>query len=509
MLDAAAGIIARKQRTARVVRMRGVEARVERPWSGLTALADDLGGLDCLAPARAVAVRTALSIESTNAAVEPFAVALGARDLLVNAAESGPVVVFVDDLHWVDLATRRTLSFVARRLQFERVAMVSTRRSGTDPRPTPGLSSPSTLSPTRWPTASSPMPVWTARAFVVSSSAHAAGSRSSSSRRPGCSTPTSGRKRGAARSAAGGSSGQRVVGLMIERLPSSALTALLVAAAETDGDLVHITDALARLGREVGDLEVAEGHGLVTIDGDRLRFRHPLMRSVVYHRALPADRRAAHRALADSHAGAAALRAWHHALAATAPDEAVARALDDAAAVTNRRGAPAVAGRSWELASRLSPAVEDRVRRLRLAADALLDAGMAPAAGRLLGRAEQAIDEAPQADDVVERVRRQQLRCRLPSSSGGEANPAAGLRSAAREVPSVSPAVAVDVLLDALAAYVVAGALGDIIDTVEEAIRLRDVVDADRARRIDVIHGALLLSRTIPLVSGCSTATSS
>ena len=202
--------------------------------------------------------------------------------------------------------------------------------------------------------------------------------------------------------------------------------------------------------------------------------------------------------MADSHAGAPALRAWHLALAATAPDEAVARALDDAAAVTNRRGAPAVAGRSWELASRLSPAVEDRVRRLRLAADALLDAGMAPAAGRLLGRAEQAIDEAPQADDVVERVRRQQLRCRLPPSSGGEANPAAGLRSAAREVASVSPAVAVDVLLDALAAYVRAGALGDIIDTVEEAVRLRDVVDADRARRIDVIHGALLLSRTEP-----------
>ncbi len=133
VLDAAAGVIARKQRTARVVRMRGVEARVERPWSGLAALVDDLGGLDCLAPARAVAVRTALSMEGTNAAVEPFAVALGARDLLVNAAESGPVVLFVDDLQWVDLATRRTLSFVARRLQFERVAMVSTRRSGTDP----------------------------------------------------------------------------------------------------------------------------------------------------------------------------------------------------------------------------------------------------------------------------------------------------------------------------------------------------------------------------------------
>ena len=195
------------------------------------------------------------------------------------------------------------------------------------------------------------------------------------------------------------------------------------------------------------------------------------MRSVVYHEALPSARRAAHRALADSLADASPVRAWHDALAATGPDEAVAGALDDAAAVTGRRGAPAIAGRSWELASRLSPAVEDRVRRLRLAADALLDAGMAPAAGGLLARAEQAINECPHADDVVERVRRQQLRCRLPPSNGGEANPVAALRAAAHEVARVSPAVAVDVLLDALAAYLRAGALGDIADTIDEAVR--------------------------------------
>ena len=59
-------------------------------------------------------------------------------------------------------------------------------------RPTPGLSSPSKVSPMRWPTAFSSMPVWTARTSVESSSPHAAGTRSSSSRRPGCSTLTSG-----------------------------------------------------------------------------------------------------------------------------------------------------------------------------------------------------------------------------------------------------------------------------------------------------------------------------
>ena len=68
----------------------------------------------------------------TAAPVEPFAVALATRDLLIEAAEAGIVVVFVDDLPWVDLPTRRALAFLARRLQFERIAIVSARRVGTD-----------------------------------------------------------------------------------------------------------------------------------------------------------------------------------------------------------------------------------------------------------------------------------------------------------------------------------------------------------------------------------------
>ena len=43
-----------------------------------------------------------------------------------------PVVVVVDDLPWIDAPTRRTLAYIARRLQFERVAIMSARRAGTD-----------------------------------------------------------------------------------------------------------------------------------------------------------------------------------------------------------------------------------------------------------------------------------------------------------------------------------------------------------------------------------------
>ena len=399
----------------------------------------------------------------------------------------------------IDPATRRTLSYITRRLQFERVAVVSTRRAGSDSVTDTGPAvSLDTVTDEvadgiladagvdsmdvrhELVTACGGVPLVLVETAKLLDAEQRAGLTALPNPLPI------------------GASGHRVVDWRLERLPPSALAALLIAAAEPDGDLVHIMHALATQDLEVAGLELAEDQRLVTLDGDRLSFRHPLIRSAVYHDAPATARRAAHRALADTLPDASPARAWHSALASGGPDEEVARALDDAAAVTNRRGAPAVAGRSWELASRLSPAVEDRVRRLRLAADAVLDAGMAAAAGRLLERADEAIAASPHADDPVERVRRQQLRCRLPPSIGGAANPVATLRAAAREVASASPSLAVDLLLDALAAYIREGALADMADTVEEAAALRDLVDEDRARRIDVIYGALLISRAQP-----------
>ena len=124
------------------MRLSGVEAEVELAWSGLAGLLDGLlDGIDQPAagaglgrPGRARPGGRATS------AVEPFAIALATRDLLVDAAEDAPIVVVVDDLQWVDLPTRRTLSYIARRLQFERLAIVSTRRPGADATPTPGRS---------------------------------------------------------------------------------------------------------------------------------------------------------------------------------------------------------------------------------------------------------------------------------------------------------------------------------------------------------------------------------
>ena len=117
----------------------------------------------------------------------------------------------------------------------------------------------------------------------------------------------------------------------------------------------------------------------------------------------------------------------------------MARCLDDAAAVTALRGAPTVAARTWELASRLSPAPIDRARRLGLAAGGLLDAGNGRARRPAPLLADAAFLDDPSADDVIERVRRLRLRSRLPPSAGGGTSPVAELRAAAREVSSVAP----------------------------------------------------------------------
>ena len=122
---------------ARIIQIAGVEAELEMAWSGLGALLDPLlDGLTNLAPARAAAVRAALAIDTGgDEAAEPFAIALATRDLLVQAAEQDPVVVVVDDLPWIDAPTRRTLAYIARRLQFERVAILSARRAGSGSQP--------------------------------------------------------------------------------------------------------------------------------------------------------------------------------------------------------------------------------------------------------------------------------------------------------------------------------------------------------------------------------------
>ncbi len=120
----------------------------------------------------------------------------------------------------------------------------------------------------------------------------------------------------------------------LDQLSPSARIALVVAAAAGRCPAAEVVAVAARLDDgDSGALGEAETAGLVRLASDGVEFAHPLLRSVAYHGAAPALRRAVHRALADVLAGRDTERAaWHLAAAATGPDEVAAAALDAAPA---------------------------------------------------------------------------------------------------------------------------------------------------------------------------------
>jgi DNA-binding CsgD family transcriptional regulator len=122
--------------------------------------------------------------------------------------------------------------------------------------------------------------------------------------------------------------------------------------------------AVADHDRVVELLEVAEHHGIIVIEGNRIRFTHPLLATGVYTKASPQRRRQMHRRLADI-VDESELRARHLALATTSGDAETLLPLDDAATTAHARGAPAAAAELLELAIALGGDTPER--RIRLA----------------------------------------------------------------------------------------------------------------------------------------------
>lgn len=126
-------------------------------------------------------------------------------------------------------------------------------------------------------------------------------------------------------------------------------TALLIAAAMPD-PTVHTVGAAGG-----GVLDEATEAGLITVEGDRIRFVHPLLASGIYSAAGPERRRTVHRRLATLAPGLEE-RARHLALASTGPDEVVATTLDRAAQRVFDDGAVASAVELAALATGSTPA---------------------------------------------------------------------------------------------------------------------------------------------------------
>jgi DNA-binding CsgD family transcriptional regulator len=141
--------------------------------------------------------------------------------------------------------------------------------------------------------------------------------------------------------------------------------ALVVAAASGQPTVELILAACGNDQSAQEGLDSAEAAGVLEVADERVRFTHPLLRSLHYASATQRQRRRAHQCLAGATA-VAEERVRHLALAAAGPDERLAAELSEAARVACLRGAAIAGAELADLAHQLTPPdrPDARVERL-------------------------------------------------------------------------------------------------------------------------------------------------
>ena len=314
-----------------------------------------------------------------------FAVAAATLSLLAAAAEESAVLVVVDDAQWLDTPSREALLFAGRRLGSEGVLLLLGMRdrewipaAGLGTLELHGLSA--TDAAVLVERTGTPVDAAVRNRIVIETRGNPLAILEA------VATLTDAELLGKApitHPLAVGVSLEQAFAQRLDGLPRDTRAALLIAAASDTGSAGEIARALAQAGLSRDALEPAERAGVIILGGERIEFRHPLVRSAAYHLHDPAGRRAAHRALAAA-ADADERAAWHLAAASAGPDEEIAALLETSAASAFARSAYAAAASAFQAAALVSPGDEDRVRRTVGAGRALWLAGEGERAAALL-----------------------------------------------------------------------------------------------------------------------------
>ncbi|GGM54399.1 LuxR C-terminal-related transcriptional regulator [Dactylosporangium sucinum] len=295
-----------------------------------------------------------LSRDPIGTARDPLAVATRVLALLDEAAARGPLLLIVDDVPRVDAGSAAVLGFAVRRLRHDVVVLASARTGAAscfDELRIPVLDVP-------------PLPAAEAGALL-------------DARRPGLAPAVHER---IMREADGNP-------LALLEL-ATALTDRQVVGADPMPDPPHLSPRLFQVYSEgLHDLAPDARDRLLDAALDTWPSGSPLERAAVVQLATPAERRAAHRRIAETLTGDPSRRVWHLAEAADAPDESLAVDLQRAARAAQRNGSAAAAVTALVRASELSPEPADRFRRLMEAAS------LASVTGPL-ERATQLLEEA-------------------------------------------------------------------------------------------------------------------
>lgn len=440
----------------RAVRAAGVEQEIEIDYAALQQLCSPFLGLIVRLPEpQRDALGVAFGLRPGKAPSQ-FLVGLAVLGLLAEAAEERPLICIVDDVQWLDGASTRALTFVARRLLAERIALVFATRDANH-------------ALTRFPQlAVGPLGRRDARALLQSVLpaaldesvlerivAETGGNPLAILELPCGLTPAQ---------LAGGFGLPAALPLStgieqsfmrrLSKLPRDARRLLLLAAAEPVGDPALLLRAAQLLGIAATVAQTVESEGFLTLGGTVV-MRHPLVRSVVYKAADSTDRREIHRALAEATDPQIDpdRRAWHRGQAASVPDEEVAAELENSAARAQSRAGFAAAAAFLERAAALTPEPVRRSERALVAAQTKFRAGALDNALALLASTDDG------ALDELDRARVDLLRAQIAfvSTRGSDA-PAMLLRAADRLAPLSHP-LACETYLEALSAAMFSGRL--------------------------------------------------
>lgn len=346
-------------------------------------------------PAQLRQALTSVLLRGIRAETAPdeLTVRVAVLDLLRRLCEERQVLLVIDDIQWVDAASREVLGFVARRLGDIPVRLLAAERAdGAEPHHA----------------ALCPAPVTTVEVGPLA--------RGDIAALLDCAVadPLSSRVVRRIADASGGNPlyalelgrqldrgdpepaefdplpvSRRLRDLMAGRLSGlgePTLWALLLAAlvARPTMDLLAHCEALPPDG-----LESAETAGILTVSTDgAIGFTHPLLRELVNADATSASRRKAHAALAAA-VNDPVVRAGHLALASPVADETIAALAADAAEAAAHQGAPGSAADLAQLAVRRTPAADPRsaAQRSLAAARYAQTAGRVPEAVELAGAA--------------------------------------------------------------------------------------------------------------------------
>ena len=357
----------------------GVQSEAHLPFAGLHQLLRPVRGRTAELPAVQRAALDAAFGLTDEVAPEHYRIAMAALDLVSDVANDAPLLLVVEDAQWLDRPTSDVLAFVGRRIESDPIILLAAAREGYPSTLVDAGLPEHRLAGLDDPTAGKLLDVWAPelalaeRASVLRAAAGnplallelpaVVGRREDTDWTPG-GLPLTERL-------------ERAFAARVSDLPDATRLVLLVAALNDEDAINEILQAGSAVAATPLDLDVvapAAEAGVIGLDVQTIRFRHPLIRSAVAQSAAVGERRRVHEALAKVLVDHPDRRVWHRAALLSGEHEDIARELEEAGARAQQRGAIAVAVTAARRAAELSERT-GRSRRLLTAARVAVELG--------------------------------------------------------------------------------------------------------------------------------------